>query len=145
MPAPFADSVATPRSIEATIQSTWLAVGGRAATDDLLDWPADMFAFTDAILDRTEAYRFVVSPPVGRSWPPAGDSQWREAVAGAARSWAQRNGARTGDPSDLIAACWRVLQDALDTPLDDIATGRAWETCEALLTLHAISDEACAG
>src|SRR5262245_57977071 len=145
MPAPFADSAAALRSNEATIGSTWLALAGQPATDELLEWPADMFAFTDAIIDRTEAYRFVVSPPIGRSWPPGGGSTWRDGVSGAARRWADLDGTRTGSPPDLVDASWRVVQDALDTPLDEIASGRAWRKCEALLTLHAISDEACAG
>jgi hypothetical protein len=29
-------------------------------------------------------------------------------------------------------------------PLSDIASGRAWRACEALLTLHAVADESCA-
>ena len=35
--------------------------------------------------------------------------------------------------------------DALDTPIDELASGHAWRICQALLTLHAVSDEACAG
>ena len=31
------------------------------------------------------------------------------------------------------------------TPLEDVASGKEWSVCEALLTFHAISDEACAG
>jgi hypothetical protein len=131
--------------MEATIGSIWLAEGGRPAADDLLEWPADMFAFTDVILERTEAYRFVVSPPGGHTWPPAGATPWRELVSDAARSWAQRAGAEPGQSPDLVAAEWRVLQAALDTRLDDVGSGRAWRACEALLTLHAVSDEACAG
>ncbi len=40
---------------------------------------------------------------------------------------------------------FRVVCDALDTPIDELASGHAWRICEALLTLHAVSDEACAG
>ena len=29
-----------------------------------------LFAFTDVVLDRSEAYRFAVSPPEGAGWPP---------------------------------------------------------------------------
>src|SRR5262249_16815005 len=32
-----------------------------------------------------------------------------------------------------------------DSPLEALAEGRDWRLCEALLTLHAIADEACAG
>jgi hypothetical protein len=37
------------------------------------------------------------------------------------------------------------VRDALAVPLDEIASGEAWRVCEALLTLHALADEACAG
>jgi hypothetical protein len=133
------------RPTEATIGSIWLGEAGRPTADDLLEWPADMFAFTDLVLERTEAYRFVVSPPGGRSWPPATDAPWPDRVSTAARRWAERAGAERGEPSDLVATEWRVLRTALDTRLDEIGSGRAWRTCEALLTLHAVSDEACAG
>jgi hypothetical protein len=36
------------------------------------------------------------------------------------------------------------VSEALDVPLSEIGSGRAWRVCEALLTLHAIADEACA-
>jgi hypothetical protein len=62
-----------------TVSSTWHAVAGRPISDELLDWPADLFALTDVILGRTETYRFVFSPPpvqIGRTsrlprWPEA--------------------------------------------------------------------------
>src|SRR5215469_2894909 len=34
---------------------------------------------------------------------------------------------------------------ARETPLEDLASGRDWRLAEALLTLHAVADEACAG
>jgi hypothetical protein len=37
------------------------------------------------------------------------------------------------------------VRDALEMSLDEIASGQAWRVCEAMLTLHAIADEACAG
>jgi hypothetical protein len=113
--------------------------------DDLLAWPPDMFAFTHVILDRTEAYRFAVSPPAGGEWPPTPVAAWRDAVDAAARRWSDWAGDRFGEPPGLIAGEWHVVLDALDTPLDDISSGRAWRVCQALLTLHAIADEACAG
>ena len=139
-PAPT-DSV---RASEATIASTWLAVGQRLADEDLLDWPPEVFAFTDVILDRAEAYRFVVSPPTGRAWPPADAQAWREDVRTAARRWSAWVEERLGTPPRLVAQEWRVVREALDMPVGAIASGRAWRICEALLTLHAVSDEACA-
>jgi hypothetical protein len=54
---------------EPTVASTWRTVAGRPISDELLVWPADLFALTDIILERSEAYRFVFSPPGGEKWP----------------------------------------------------------------------------
>ena len=51
---------------EPTAASMWHALGGSPITDEFLDWPADVFALTDVILGRSEAYRFAFSPP--RVW-----------------------------------------------------------------------------
>lgn len=128
-----------------TVGSTWLTLGGRGVDDELIRWPPDLFAFTEVILDRAEAYRFAVSPPTGRRWPPASTPPWTEAVATAARSWSDRTRDWRGEPPDLVLEEWRVVCDALDTPIDAVASGHAWRICEALLTLHAVSDEACSG
>ena len=140
-----ADPVASVGATQPTIGSTWLSAGQRPADDDLLAWPPDIFAFTDVILERSEAYRFVVSPPPGQTWPPAGDPAWRDAVTDAAQRWSLWAEEPSGDPPGLVVQEWRVVHEALDTPLNGIASGTAWRVCQALLTLHAVSDEACAG
>ena len=132
-------------SARPTIESTWLAVAGREVDDELVDWPPDMFAFTEVILDRAEAYRFAVSPPMGRRWPPATTPPWSEAVAGAARSWSDTTAEGPASPPELVLEEWRVVRAALDTTIDSLSSGQAWRICEALLTLHAVSDETCAG
>jgi hypothetical protein len=130
---------------EPTIRSTWLAASGRPASSELLEWPADVFALTTLITDRTEAYRFVISPPPGGTWPPElPAAAWSDQVRSAAQAWAERAGEGTMEPPDLVRDEWQVVREALDTSLDDIASGRAWRACSALLTLHAIADEACA-
>ena len=60
--------------------STWRALAGRPFTDELLEWPADLFALTNVILRRTEAYRFVLPPPHGAQWPPGRFPNWSAAV-----------------------------------------------------------------
>lgn len=50
---------------EPTLASTWYGLDGSPLTDEVLEWPADLFALTNVILKRTEAYRFVLSPPDG--------------------------------------------------------------------------------
>jgi len=48
---------------EPTSASTWHALAGSILTDELLEWPADLFALMNVVLKRTEACRFVLSPP----------------------------------------------------------------------------------
>jgi hypothetical protein len=40
---------------------------------------------------------------------------------------------------------WDVVVRHLDTPLLALREGREVEVCDALLTLHAMADEACSG
>jgi hypothetical protein len=128
-----------------TVGSLWHDIAGRGLGDELLEWAPDLFAFTDVILDRSEAYRFAVSPPDGASWPPPEMPDWYLAVADASAGWcAWAEGGGTGLPG-LIAQEWAVVCEHSATSLDELAAGRAWRVCRALLTLHAIADEACAG
>jgi hypothetical protein len=61
-----------------TLAATWHTVAGSPITDEFLEWPADLFALTDVILERSEAYRFVLSPPSGLEWPPSRFPNWSE-------------------------------------------------------------------
>src|SRR3712207_301483 len=70
-----------------TVASLWSEVSGRDLDDRDLQWPADVFALAGTVLTRTHAYRFVVSPPVGRRWPPHGGDGWSDAVTAAAGQW----------------------------------------------------------
>lgn len=128
---------------DATLASRWRAVSGGDIDDALLAWPPDVFALTDVLLEAAEIYRFVVSPPPGRTWPPA--PGWADDVAAAAGRWLVH--AREGETPvpRLVADAWAVLRDAAATDLDAVADGAHWEVGEALLTLHAVADEACAG
>jgi hypothetical protein len=40
---------------------------------------------------------------------------------------------------------WTALKERTDMPLEHLAQGLDWRVCVALLTLHAMADEACAG
>ncbi|TFV89796.1 hypothetical protein [Blastococcus sp. CT_GayMR16] len=128
-----------------TIASLWAEVSGDEMTDATLEWPADVFALVGSVLGRTHAYRFAVSPPAGLHWPPGGAASWNSTVCGAAESWAAWAEAPEGPPPALVADAWAVLRDGASATLDDIADGRNWAVCEALLTLLAASDETCAG
>lgn len=107
------------------------------------EWPPDVFALTARLLNETEAYLLVVSPPPGKVWPPA--SGWAAMVRQGGRDWAARLGPPAEALPDLVAESWQVLGQTRDVPLDELTRGSRWDVCLAVLTLHALADEACAG
>ena len=121
---------------ERSIASYFAAFAPAPDWGDLVAWPPDVFALANLVLDHTEAYRFVVAPPSGRVWPPV--RGWSDEVREAAESW------RRGECPPLVARSWDVVTRLRDVCLADVRSGAAWELCEALLTLHATADEACA-
>jgi hypothetical protein len=130
---------------EPTLASAWQAVTGRTIGDELLEWPPDLLALTEVILERSEAYRFALSPPAGAHWPPASFPEWPDAVADAARQWSAWAETRQLAIPGLLAQEWKALRARAEAPLSDLTDAKDWRLCEALLTLHAIADEACAG
>jgi hypothetical protein len=125
--------------------SLWHAMTGRPLSADLLDWPPDLFALTSLMLQRSGAYRFALSPPPGRQWPPGSGSGWSTTVEAAGRAWSGVVDA-SGEPiPPLLVSMMEVVVAAATTPLEELSTGADWDLCAALLTLHAIADEACAG
>jgi hypothetical protein len=128
-----------------TIASVWAELSGSDMTDATLEWPADVFALVGSVLGRTHAYRFAVSPPTGRRWPPRGADSWNGTICAAAESWAAWAEAPEGPPPSLVADAWQVLRDGASATLEVIADGDDWAVCEALLILLAASDETCAG
>jgi hypothetical protein len=130
---------------EPTLASTWQAVTGDRIGDELLEWPPDLLALTEVALERSEAYRFALSPPGGLHWPPASLPEWPDAVRDAARQWTSWAENRAGALPGLLAKEWKAFRARAGAPLSDLTEARDWRLCEALLTLHAIADEACAG
>ncbi len=130
---------------EPTLASAWQAVAGTTISDKLLEWPPDLFTLTEVILQRSQAYRFALSPPAGATWPPAGFPDWPDAVTDAARRWSAWAEDGNGPVPDLLAQEWSVLRARAGISFSELAEARDWRLCEALLTLHAIADEACAG
>src|SRR5215469_5657244 len=130
---------------EATPVSTWEAMAGTPITDAFLEWPADLFALTDVILERSEVYRFVLSAPRGMKWPPPRVANWSDAVVEAGLEWGVWVENSDGPLPNLLAEEWRVFRERAGISQAELAEGRDWRMCEALLTLHAIADEACAG
>ena len=129
------------RARATTIGSLWDALIDAECLDDVLQWPPDLFALVDRVLEASEAYRFVVSPP---------DGVERKAIAGTAArgvatSWWQWLDGTGGEVPEPVGCCWAVLRAATDVGIDELSAGREWHVIEALLELHAIADEACAG
>jgi hypothetical protein len=135
----------SPQAEQVTLASAWQAESGAGFSDDLLGWPPDVFALTNALLGRSEAFRFALSPPAGVQWPPAGAADWSDAVVAAGGDWSAWVEDPQGSVPGLPAEEWHVVRERADLPLEALAEGRDWRVCEALLTLHAIADEACAG
>ena len=125
-----------------TIQSYFDAFAPAPTWVDLPAWPPDVFALTNLVLDHTEVFRFAVSPPSGRRWPPMED--WNARVSEAARAWREASGRPAGEPPPLVRDLWAILTRARTVPLGTLREGGRWDVSESLLTLHAIADEACA-
>ena len=132
-------------SYELTAASLWGAVAGTEIDDELLEWPPDVFALSDLVLQRSEAHRFALSPPSGVSWPPDRLGDWASAVADAGRLWSAWVEDRDAPFPELVAEEWEVFRSAMETSLARLGEGLDWRVCEAVLTLHAIADEACCG
>lgn len=113
---------------------------GRA---DTCEWPPDVFALTNLVMDHTEAYRFAVSPRPGSTWPPS--PGWEEDVARGAREWRDAAGRSRRTVPEMVARSWDVVLARRGASLSAVRRGDERELCEALLTLHAMADETCRG
>jgi hypothetical protein len=69
---------------EPTLASAWYAASGARITDRLLEWPPDVFALTNALLSRAEAFRYALS---FRDWPPSPFGDRAQSVDEAGRGW----------------------------------------------------------
>jgi hypothetical protein len=126
-----------------TLASTWQGAAGVPIRDELLDWPPDVFALANVILGRSEAFRFVLSPI--DEWPPRCYPGWDRLVEDAGVAWSAWAEQGRDTLPDLVLDVWSAVREGADTPLEELAEGRDRHLVEALLTLHAIADEACAG
>lgn len=128
-----------------TVGAVWQNVAGSAVGNELIEWPPDVLALTEVLLERSAAYRYALSPPGDNTWPPSHVPRWADAVADAGRRWSAWAEDREGALPELVEQEWAVIIDRQEIQLTDLAEAREWRMCEALLTLHAIADEACAG
>src|SRR5262245_9806322 len=130
---------------QTTPASMWHALAGISITDELLEWPPDLFALTDLILRRSEADRFILSPHTGMTWPPSRFRSWTQAIDESARQWSEWVEDRERVLPNLLREEWSAFRERTEVPYTTLFRSHDWRLCEALLTLHAIADEACAG
>lgn len=134
--------IETALATEHTVASYFSAFSSTHTWTGLFTWPPDVFALTNLVLDHTEAYRFAVSPPSGRRWPPAPD--WDDTVVKAGEEWRAAAG-RSETVNGLAGRSWELLARHKNVSLEAIRRGQEPVIVEALLTLHAMADEACRG
>src|SRR5262249_18838991 len=95
---------------ELTAASVWESMAGTSISENFLEWPADLFALTNVILERSEAYRFVFSPVNGLHWPPLRFANWSEAGGAAGRQWTMVVEDRNNTFPDLLSEEWKVFR-----------------------------------
>jgi hypothetical protein len=137
--------VRTEHREQATVASTWQCASGSVIGDELLEWPPDLFALTGTLLERSQIYRFLLSPHCGVNWPPTRIPGWARVVGEIASQWSRWVEHRRGAIPRLLKEEWNTLVERSQLPIEQLAKGEDWRACEALMTLHAIADEACAG
>lgn len=120
-------------------------VSGTLSTSDLLAWPPDVFAVTSWVLERSEAYRLVVSPPAGEFWPPDSSQDWSGDMTDIASRWSAHASGLDPQAPAVVGSLWEVLAEHSDVSLEKMVRGRPWQVCVALLTLHVLADQACTG
>jgi hypothetical protein len=128
-----------------TVEQLWEWLIEGPVSDAVLAWAPDVAALTSVLLQRSQAFRFVVSPPQPGAWPPPGEQPFAERVQEAAAAWRRAMDAGTGQAPDAVHRSWGSLTEHLHTPVADVVEGRPWELCASALVLHAIADEASAG
>src|SRR5262249_1089060 len=89
--------------------------------------------------------RFVLSPTGAMEWPPERIRGWSDAVDDATRQWSGWLDDRQGALPDLLVQARTVFCEQAHLPITHVAEARDSRMCKALVTLHAIADEACAG
>jgi hypothetical protein len=58
-----ADPSSATRTAGPTVASVWRALADGSIPDELLQWPADVFALSDVLLVEAQAFSFALSPP----------------------------------------------------------------------------------
>jgi len=98
-----------------SVAASWQAAAGVPVEDGLLEWPPDVFALTEVILERTQLYRLLFPPPRVVEWPPRRLGRWSEAVEEAGQQWSAWAEHRRGPAPALVAEEWGVIRERADT------------------------------
>jgi hypothetical protein len=136
------ERLADQHSGEPTVASTWEMTAGGEVTVELLDWPPDLFALTNVVLDRSEAFRFALSPV--DAWRPPRFSDWPASVEEAGREWGAWVEGRGEALPAMLSEEWIALQEGDHTGLEELARGerREWTRCSDLQAVIARDTDA---
>lgn len=107
-----------------------------AAIDDCPRWPPDAFAIAGALLQRSGAYRLVIT-----QWPPAKSASWSDDIGKIGDDW-REHAAENKPVPDAVAKLWQAVLAKGDHPVDDL--GGDLDLAHTLLQLSAAADEAAA-
>ena len=140
---------AEPKARPLTIGDEFERLAPGWAWKELFRWPPDTFALTSALLADSGVYRFVVCPPVGEEWPPShggGEGTWQESLRCDARAWADAAaGSAASEPPGSVQDLGATLAAAERSALTALEAQAPWNLIVAILSLHALADEACEG
>jgi hypothetical protein len=130
-----------------TIEDVFRTLSPERKWRELTRWPPDVFAITATLLAESGAYRFVVSPPPGASWPdPVGlgpPATWEETVTALGVEWATAASMSDRPPLPVRRLAGRLWSER-ETRLRELGAN-AWDLVALILNLNALADEACAG
>lgn len=111
-----------------------LAPGFGSATEPP-PWPPDAFALAASVLQRSDAYSYVL-----RKWQPR--SEWNSFISDVGSRWRRAVNTEIGVPRE-VRRWWHLVTAAGDTRLDRVRNTPV--LCRALLQLCAAADEASLG
>jgi hypothetical protein len=139
------DQVVAGRGTDLTLASVWSGAAGHPIDEDMLEGPPDVFAATDPLRQRADAFRFVLSRPTRAVWPPDHTVGWPDLGAAAAQQWSGHIEDPDGSLPGLVTEQSTLLREASSSLFEERVRGSAWPACERLLTLPATAAAACAG
>lgn len=147
-----------PQTGEITVSDFFKGIHPNWNISSWITWPPDVFALTSLLLERTGGYIFTVSPP--QPWPDI--LNWHENLQVQSEDWHKWLLGLSKSKPGLLKECIDTIRRyASEITIENIvelvsingepkpAAGmdqdKTWELCKAIITLHVLADEACAG